>query len=425
MERAAHWGFCVATAVLMGSVGCSSSSTAMQSPTVEIFSWWSSPSETAALRAVLDVHEEAHPTFLVKNAAEENATDARVRLADRMRRGLPPDTFQANVGRDLSQWVLFEGLTDEDGKVASLNDLAEANSWVDKFPTAVMDALSFEDTMYGVPLNVHRLNTLLYNKRTLDSLELDPPRTLPELRDLLATLVDLGYRQPISIGNVNNWTMSLFTMENLFPAIAGADFYREYWAGRHAPEHALMRQTLDELLALWPYFNEDAMDIDWTAGVDLLFAEDPSVQAVMTVMGDWAKGHLLAEGYEPGGDFGLVPFPGSQGTFVFTSDCFPLPKGAPHRHEVTELLMTFGSREGQIAFNAAKGSLPARTDIDPEDDLDELAQGTWQDFQDDEKVLALSGVLDGDFAGALAEAVRETLLDQDPDPVLFALRNNL
>ena len=57
--------------------------------------------------------------------------------------------------------------------------------------------------------------------------------------------------------------------------------------------------------------------------------------------------------------------------------------------------------------------------------LDELGRITWEDFRSDTLVPALSGVLDTDFAEALAVAVRETLLDNDPDPVLFALRNNL
>jgi glucose/mannose transport system substrate-binding protein len=178
---------------------------------------------------------------------------------------------------------------------------------------------------------------------------------------------------------------------------------------------------------LWPYFHEDAMRISWTDGVERLFDSEKSKRAVFTAMGDWAKGHLETAGYEAGEDFDWVPFPGSQNTFVFTADCFPMPKGAPHGEPVTDLLVTFGSIEAQLAFNRYKGSLPARVDIDPQDDLDRLTRRTWDDFRSDDVdvVVALSGVLDTDFAEALAVAVRETLLDEDPDPVLFALRNNL
>ncbi len=392
---------------------------------VEIFSWWSSKSERAALGAVLDVHEEKHPKVRVINAAEELAEDARARLADRMRRGLPPDTFQANSGRDLFQWVLSGDRDDSETKVAALNTIAEDNDWFSVFAEPVVDALSYQGRMYAVPLDIHRLNTLYYNVHVLEEVGIEPPRTLGELHSVLDVLVEHGYEAPLSIGNRYDWTMSLFAMENLFPSLAGPDFYEGYWSGRYEPEHDKMKAVLNELLSLWPYFNRDAMEIDWTVGVERLFADEKSNRSAFTVMGDWAKGHLQSQGYEPGIDFGSVPFPGSQGTFVFTADCFPLPKGAPHREDVVDLLVTFGSKKGQVAFSALKGSLPARVDIDPKKDLDSLARVTWEDFRSDVLVSALSGLLDTDFAEALAAAVTETLVDEDPDPVLFALRNNL
>lgn len=424
-SRGRWFGLLCLVSTGLGAGACAAPPPSEPPVSVEIFSWWSSRGETSALDALLEVHAKRHPDVRVINAAEMLADKARARLADRMRRGLPPDTFQANIGRDLFQWVLFDRRDAEEAKVASLNDLARKEGWFAVFPRPIVDALSFNGDLYGVPLDIHRINTLFYNTRILKKLGLEPPRTLPELHTLLDALVAAGYEHPLAIGNRYDWTMLLFTLENLFPAVAGPQFYAEYWRGEHPAEHPLVRQTLAELLSLWPYFNPDALDVDWTEGVDRLFSDDPGKQAVLSVMGDWAKGHLAANGFEPSIDFGAVPFPGSHGTFVYTADCFPLPKGAPHREGVTELLVSFGSREGQIAFNTLKGSLPARTDIDPTDDLDALAQIAWKDFQSDALVPALSGLLDADFAAALRLAVRDTLIDEDPDPVLFALRNNL
>lgn len=391
---------------------------------VEIFSWWSSASERGALRALLQVHRERRPETRVFNAVEELARDARDRLADRMRQGIPPGTFQANIGRDLSQWVLFDGRDDDEAKVAPLNQLAERHDWLGAFHETLIDEVSFDDKLYAVPINVHRINTLYYNVEVLEEERLEVPATLAEFRQVLGTLVERGWEAPLSIGNLNNWTMSQFAMENVLPAVAGPDFYTRYWNGELEPESPEIHETLRELFALWPYFNVDAMTIDWTEGVERLFAQDKSRQAVFTVMGDWAKGHLLTAGFAPGEDFGSAPFPGSQGTFVFTSDCFPLPKGAPNAAEATQLLVTIASRAGQVAFNEQKGSIPARSDVDM-DELDELSRVAWQDFRRDRHVLALSGLIDADFGVALGVAIREALLYGDPDPVLFALRNNL
>lgn len=405
-------------------LGCAGAERHDAPESLEIFSWWTSPSEVAALDALLDVHQARHPDVKVINAAEALADKARARLADRMRRGLPPDTFQANIGRDLFEWVLFDGRNDAESKVQALNTLADEQDWFHLFPDTVLEALSFEGRIYGVPLNVHRLNTLFYNKRLFDELELAPPNTLAQLHQVIERLVEAGYAHPLSIGNRFEWTMSLVLMENIFPAVAGPDFYLEYWRGEHPAEHELVQEAIAELLRLWPHFNPDAHELDWTQGVERLFAADPARAAALSVMGDWAKGHLQALGYEAGKDFDSVPFPGTEGTFVFTVDCFSLPKGAPHEAAVRELLVSFGSRNGQLAFNQHKGSLPARLDID-EEALDTSGRRAWRDFQGDRRISALSGLLDPDFAAALASAVRESLIDEDPDPILFALRNNL
>lgn len=413
--------FRLAVLVFMASA-CGGAPTAEADRSLELFSWWTSESERGALEAVLNVHAESHPDVVVINAAESLAEKARDRLVDRLSTGLPPDTFQANIGRDLFRWVLFNGKDDSDSKVEPLGELARASGWDRRLAEPVRAALSHGGELYGVPLNVHRINSLFYNVHAFARVGVRPPRNLSELFEALDAFVAAGYRRPLSIGNKNDWTMSLFVMENLFPAIAGPDFYLEYWTGQSEPEHPLMRQTLETLLRLWPYFNASANDVDWTEGVELLFAEELENASVMTVMGDWAKGHLMSLDWEEGVDFGQMPFPGSAGTFVFTSDSFPLPRGAPNRSGAIELLGTFGSRDGQLAFNALKGSIPAYEDIDP-GDLDVLARETWTDFRRDRVVVALSGLIDPTIASALAEAVRETLTDEDVDPVLFALRN--
>ena len=46
------------------------------------------------------------------------------------------------------------------------------------------------------------------------------------------------------------------------------------------------------------------------------------------------------------------------------ADGFTLAKGAPHLAEALAWLEMVGSKEAQEAFNALKGSIPARTDVD-------------------------------------------------------------
>jgi glucose/mannose transport system substrate-binding protein len=57
--------------------------------------------------------------------------------------------------------------------------------------------------------------------------------------------------------------------------------------------------------------------------------------------------------------------PGTDRVYVWLSDSFTLPKGAPHRAAAVKWLTFLGSRAAQDAFNPVKGSIPARKDANP------------------------------------------------------------
>jgi glucose/mannose transport system substrate-binding protein len=411
-----------AVALSAGMFGCGSNGAAEPTGdvTVEIFSWWTSGGEVEALNAMLDVHRERYPNVKVTNAAEALAAKARDRLDERMAEGLPPDMFQANVGADQQRWVLFNEMDDSESKVEAVDSLADAAGWRDVFPTQVTDALSYGGKMYAVPVNIHRINSLFLNKHVFETEGLDAPTTLAELETTAQTLSERGY-VGLTIGNKNNWTMQLFTFENMLPAVAGGAYYESFWRGEKDPDDQEIADTLAAVLRLWPYFNEDANDVDWGEALDKMMTGDKP--AAMAVMGDWAKGYFVSKGWVPGVDFDQIPFPGSNGTFVFTADTFALPKGAPHRAAARNLLDTAGSVEGQTAFNKIKGSIPVRGDINPED-FDVLGQKTFEDFQSNERVLAMSGLTPVGSIDNVAPAIKEMLIDSDPEVLLFALRNS-
>ena len=108
------------------------------------------------------------------------------------------------------------------------------------------------------------------------------------------------------------------------------------------------------------YVNEDHAALSWDQAAQILVDGD----AAMTVMGDWAEGYFKSVGWTPDQEFGWVPSPGTQGTFLMLSDSFGLPKGAPNRDNAVAWLTLAGSQEGQDAFNPLKGSIPSRTDGD-------------------------------------------------------------
>ena len=112
------------------------------------------------------------------------------------------------------------------------------------------------------------------------------------------------------------------------------------------------------------YTNSNAASLTWQDAGKLVI----DGKAAFNVMGDWQDGYFsgttkggnLAK--KPGKDYGWTATPGTGGVYVWLSDSFTLPKGAPHRAAAVKWLAFLGSRRAQDTFNPVKGSIPARED---------------------------------------------------------------
>lgn len=395
---------------------------------VEIFSWWTSGGEAQALAKVLELLHERYPRASVTNATVEYADKAREQLRDRMAKGLPPDTFQANTGADLlNSWVLTNANDDSESKVENLQEVARTNGWLDTFDPDVLAAASYDGKLRALPVNVHRINSLVIRRDLFKKYDLKAPKNIEELYALCERVKsdqEIRAEAPdkdmacLGLGNKWDWTLSQMTFEMILPAMTSASYYEQFWTGKKSGDSDEILAALEVALHLYcggtdtsdcletSYFNKDVDDITWDEGVRKIVDK----RAMMAAMGDWAKGFLESEGLKPGVEFDIVPFPGSEDTFVFTSDTFPLPKGAPNRTGALALLKTFASLEAQIEFNRLKGSIPARVISEEElDEFDSVAIATARDFREAHKVLALSGLLANDLMPELAKELKASV----------------
>jgi len=395
---------------------------------IEIFSWWINPGEVEPLDSVLSSFKERNPHATVTNVAVEYAELARAELRDRMAKGLPPDTFQANTGADLlNNWVLSNAKDTQESKVENLQQIAIESGWIDTFHSEALEAASYKDELWALPVNVHRINSLVIRKDSFEKYDLKVPRTIEQLYALCEHIKHDEQIQNdapdedegvacLGLGNRWDWTLSQMTFEMILPALAGPKYYQDFWLGKKSGDAKEVVAAMEVALYLYcggtdtsdcrstSYFNADADVIDWDRSLQKL-AEG---SVMMVAMGDWAKGFLQTEGLTPGKDFDIVPFPGSEGTFVFTSDTFPMPKGATNREGALALLQTFASVDAQVAFNQLKGSIPAREDVDM-GRFDSVALNTLRDFRSADKVLALSGLLAGNVMPSLAAELKVSM----------------
>jgi glucose/mannose transport system substrate-binding protein len=385
---------------------------------IEMFSWWERVGDADALGALVRQHRSHFPDDVIINASAGLSGLARKTLRTRMLRNEPPDTFQANVGADLMQWVLVNGMDARESKLLPLDDfLPDVAEWRRTMPAILLHHVSYDGKIYGVPSNVHRLNSVYYNKRVFEKYGLSRPTSIADFKSIAQKLAGTGV-SALAIGSREPWTLALVTFECLLIAREGSAFYSEYLHGSARADDPRVLRTLNAALELFQTVNPDHAKLSWLQAIDLVVRG----QAAMTVMGDWATMSFKAHGMRPAEDFVEIPFPGTEETFVFTSDAFSLPIEARNRPGATRLLQTIGSSEGQRVINGAKGALSARSDVVPPD-ADKTLKQKYALLQHGTSVLALSGIVAPQFSEDVAIALAEMLRQGDIEPVVHVLRS--
>src|SRR5215813_5555972 len=90
-----------AVAALGVASAAACSGTSSDPGSVEIYTWWSERGETDAMEVLRDMFLQQHPGDKLLDRTAGDSDAARKTLRERMIAGVPPDTFQANGGRDL------------------------------------------------------------------------------------------------------------------------------------------------------------------------------------------------------------------------------------------------------------------------------------------------------------------------------------
>lgn len=383
--------------------------------TVEIFSWWTGAGEEEGLLALIDLFNELQPDITVENAAVAGGagTNAKAVLTTRMQGNDPPSTFQVHGGEELNKsWVAAD-------KMEPINDLYEANDWMDKFPDELIELVSDGDDIYSVPVNVHRGNVVFYNKAVFEEHGIEVPTTLDEFFDVAEKLQAAGVT-PLALGDKESWEATMI-FENLLAAELGTDGYLDLFAGDIEFDDPKIVKVAEDLGKVLEYVNEDHASRNWQDSAQLV-AEG---EAAMLNMGDWAKGYFVNDlKLETNEDFGYFAFPGTDGDFSVITDTFGKPKGIDDVPATEEFLTFLGSTEAQDVFNPIKGSIPARIDADVEK-YDAYGQDTMEDFKTANLFpsLAHGSAASEGFVTKANQAVNIFVTQGDVDNFITALKN--
>jgi glucose/mannose transport system substrate-binding protein len=335
-------------APLLGSVGGG------RAGQVEIYSWWTGPGEEDGLRAMVADFQARNPGVHVVNATVSGGagTNAKAILASRLLAGDPPDSYQRHAGLELADDV-------HSGKVRDLTGLYAEQGWTAVLPKGLLDNLTIDGKVYAVPVNIHRANLIWYRPATLRSLGIaGPPRSWGEFLQQAAIIRAKGLT-PLTLGP--EWTQK-HLLETVLLGELGPDGYQELWTGGTPWRRQATLAALDTFHRVLAESDVASSAADWQPQLDRV----TSGSAVYAVMGDWVYSYLAITrklGWNK--DFAVTAAPGTDGVFDFLSDSFTLPTGARHPDLARRWLIECGSVAGQDLFNPLKGSIPARTDVDP------------------------------------------------------------
>jgi raffinose/stachyose/melibiose transport system substrate-binding protein len=190
----------------------------------------------------------------------------------------------------------------------------DADNYKDRFLPASLSNVTFDDKIWGVPVENTAVAVLYYNKQIFADHNLTPPTTWGELMDVVQTLTDAGIA-PFSMANKTKWPSSMFYMY-LVDRIAGPEVFAKA-ANRmeggtfEDPAFIQAGQMIQDLVNAGG-FVEGFNGLDYDTGQSRMPLYGG--QAAMELMGAWEISNFKAENPDfYANDLDFFPFPAVEG----------------------------------------------------------------------------------------------------------------
>ena len=335
---------------------------------VQMLHWWTSGGEAAALNVLKqDLAKEGYAWKDVP-VAGGGGDAAMTALKAMVAAGNYPTASQM-----LGYTVLDYAAA---GVMGDLTATAQKEGWDKAVPAALQKFAVYDGKWVAVPVNVHSVNWLWINKAVMDKIGGTEPKNFDDFIALLDKAKAAGVI-PLALGGQNWQEATMF--DSVVLSTGGPEFYKK--AMNDLDDDALksdtMKKSFDNLAELVQYVDPNFSGRDWNLATAMVIKGDALVQ----VMGDWAKGEFRAANKEAGKDFLCYRFPGTDGSVIYNSDMFGMFNVPDDRKAAQVALATATlSKSFQSAFNVVKGSVPARTDV-PDTDFDACGKKGMADLK--------------------------------------------
>ncbi len=322
---------------------------------MEIFSWWTSGSEHAALDKLFAATTNKNPGVKIVDAAIAGGagTNAKQVLATRLSSGDTPATWQTHAGGALVDFV-SQGVTND------LTDLYKQENWASVLPKPLLDSLMVDGKIMAVAAGVHRGNVLFYNKAVLDKagVKLGDSTSWADFEAAAKKVKESG-TTPLCLGDKDVWT-DVTLLENIIIGEVGAKKWNGLLDSSVKWSDPQVATAVDHFKTTLTWAQADHQSQDWTGAVAAL-AEG---KCAFNSMGDWEYGELLVKhGKVDGTDFSATIL-GDANTFATVTDVFVVGKGSKNEAAAVAWMKALMDPVAQVEFAKLKGASPARNDVD-------------------------------------------------------------
>lgn len=255
------------------------------------------------IEASMERFEEANPGYKVDVVPMAN--DAyKTKLVTAMAAGELPDIFIHWGGGPMSSYVDSDMLYD-------LTDLMNKDGYKDQFLDAGIMQATYQDKIWGVPVENVAPGLLYYNTELFSKLDINVPQTLEEFEQVCDKLLENDII-PIALANKTKWTGSII-YGYILDRIAGATAFDDAYQGKRSFTEDEYIQAAEKIQQ-WAekgYFGDDFNALDYDSGQDrnLLYNGD----AAMYIMGGWFIFTAQAEAPDFMDKIGIMQFPAMEG----------------------------------------------------------------------------------------------------------------
>jgi glucose/mannose transport system substrate-binding protein len=270
-------------------------------------------------------------------------------------------------------------------------------------------------------MNIHRINWMWASKPALDKAGVaELPKTWPEFNEAAQKLADAGI-QPVAHGSQDWQDGTLFEI-----IVYGMDpeLYRQAFVelDLDALQSEGMVESFAQMRKMVGWMDEGIPGRTWDVAAAMMLKGE----AGFHFMGDWAIGYYNNNGFTANEDYlcGRAPMNADEPGFILNSDSVVFFKvDDPDYQEGQELLAhLIMSPEFQRVFNLAKGSIPARMDVDLSEGFNPCQQLAQADLQKtieaDNLVVSMAHnmAVPQKYRAAMFEVITEFVNDPDLSP---------